>query len=63
MASTAAADPPERSATFEFTFTDPDFLAPSGQHCAFPVVGNWDVSLTTVTYFDPAGNPVRVVTR
>jgi hypothetical protein len=63
MASTAAANPPERSATFEFTHTDPDFLAPSGQHCAFPVLGSWDVTLKTVTYFDAAtGNPVRVVT-
>jgi hypothetical protein len=60
---TAAANPPERSATITFTHTDPDFFAPSGQHCAFPVFGSWDVVLKTVTYFDAADNPVRAVTR
>jgi hypothetical protein len=63
MATTAAANPPERSATLQFTHTDPDFFAGSGQNCAFPVLGSWDVTLETVTFFDAStGNPVRVVT-
>jgi hypothetical protein len=36
MTSTASADPPTRSVTFEFNHTNPDFLAGSGQQCAFP---------------------------
>jgi len=63
MAPTAAANPPERSATFEFTETNPDFFAGTGQGCGFPVVRNWDVTLATVTYFDANGNPIRVVFR
>ena len=63
IASNASANPPERSATFEFHYTAADWFAGSGQQCAFPVFGSWDVGLKTVTYFDPAGNPVRVVSR
>ena len=63
MASTATANPPERSATFTLHVANPDFFAGTGQQCAFPVVGSWDVTAQTVTYFDSAGNPVRVVGR
>jgi hypothetical protein len=63
MAPTAAANPPERSATFTFHVANSDFFAGTGQQCAFPVVGSWDVTAQTVTYFDSAGNPVRVVGR
>jgi hypothetical protein len=63
MASTAAASPPERSATFEFHVAVADFFAANRQQCAFPVFGSWDVTAETVTYFDDAGNPIRVVGR
>ncbi len=63
MTSTGAANPPERSVTFEFNHHIFDFLAGSGQQCAFPVLGTWDATLKTVTFFDHAtGNPIRVVT-
>jgi hypothetical protein len=63
FASRAAAQPPLREDPFSFTFTLPDFFADTGQECAFPVVGSWDVVLAPTTFFDGAtGSVDRVVT-
>jgi hypothetical protein len=40
----------------------PRLLRPLRTELRFPVLGTWDVTLRTVTFFDAAtGNPVRVV--
>ena len=63
LASSAAAKPPQRDEPFAFMFTSPDFFAGSGQQCAFPVVGSWDVVATSTTFFNGATGIVdRVVT-
>jgi len=64
MASTAAANPPDRSVTFELNPPDFDFLAGSGLAVRVPVARLLGTpKLTTTTFFDPAtGNPIRVVT-
>src|SRR5262249_53680505 len=50
-ATPAYAAGPQRQAGPPFTFTNTDFFAGSGQQCAFPVTGSWNVVVNTTTYF------------
>jgi hypothetical protein len=64
LATPALADAPQRETQIGLSVTFPDFFNDgSGQQCAFPVVGHWDVDLRIVTFLDPATGAVdRVVT-
>jgi hypothetical protein len=61
--SAALARAPERS-SFTFHPVNPDLFAEPGstQHCAFPVVGEWNVVGQETDFFDhTSGDPTRTV--